>query len=154
MSSLLTTLQQLVHLTKDWHSESGEHTCRAVMTIPDKQVTPSLRPSLTSVVELPAGAETVYTDGPYKVVRTLLQRVRGTAVYQASASKVAQDYDVSYKAYAWILRAGWTQRQRRNWSVQQSRGKFIGIKSLTPNSSFLFRFCLIKYTFKNIHRMH
>ena len=33
VASLLTTSQQLVHLTKDWHS--GEHTCRTVMAILD-----------------------------------------------------------------------------------------------------------------------
>ena len=38
VSSLLTTCQQLVHLIKDWHF--GEHMCRTVMAILDKQVTP------------------------------------------------------------------------------------------------------------------
>ena len=99
VASLLTTSQQLVYLTKDWHS--GEHTCRTVMAILDKQVTPPLPPppsALSPMVDLLAGAETVYTDGSYKVVGTLLQRIRGTATQQASASIVAKGYDGSYKA--------------------------------------------------------
>ena len=99
VASLLTTSQQLVHLTKDWHS--GEHTCRMVMAILDKQVTPPLPPppsALSPLVDLLAGAETVYTDGSYKVVGTLLQRIRGTATQQASASIVAKGYDGSYRA--------------------------------------------------------
>ena len=94
---LPTTSQQLVHLTNDWHS--GEH--RTVTAILNKQVTPKLSspPSaLTPVVDLLAGAETVYTDGSYKVVGTLLQRICGTALHQASASIVAKRYDGSYKA--------------------------------------------------------
>ena len=99
VASLLTTSQQLVHLTKDWHS--GEYTCRTVMAILDKQVTPPLPPppsALTPLVDLLAGAESVYTDGSYKVVGSLLQRIRGTATQQASASIVAKGYDGSYKA--------------------------------------------------------
>ena len=99
VASLLTTSQQLVHLTKDWHS--GEYTCRTVMAILDKQVTPPLPPppsALTPLVDLLTGAETVYTDGSYKVVGSLLQRIRGTATQQASASVVAKGFDGSYKA--------------------------------------------------------
>ena len=54
--------------------------------------------ALTPLVDLLAGAESVYTDGSYKVVGSLLQRIRGTATQQASASIVAKGYDGSYKA--------------------------------------------------------
>ena len=54
-------------------------------------------------MDLLAGAETVYTDGSYKVVGTLLQRIRRTALYQASASIVAKGYDGSYKALLFDL---------------------------------------------------
>ena len=67
----------------------------------DKQVTPPFPtpPSaLAPLVELLAGAETVYTDGSYRVVGSPLQRIRGTATQQASASIVAKGFDGSYKA--------------------------------------------------------
>ena len=80
-----------------------------MIAILGKQVTPPLPPpppALTPVADLFAGAKTVYTDGSCKVVGSLLQRIRGTALHQASASIVAKGYDGSYKALHLDLMGG------------------------------------------------
>ena len=61
-----------------------------MMAILDKQVTPPFTPSLLGAYldsGAAAGAETGYTDSLYKVVGTLLQRVRVAACFGFHRSK-------------------------------------------------------------------